>query len=396
MLHQRRVFLVVLPVATLGIVLGVFVRTPNRVRPEQRFRQAMAALETRDHETVLRAVKVLRQEPGFETHVNLLLGASLLHTGNPAAALQRLSARRPEGELRAPVLLLVAESFYGLGQLTEAEMIVRQLEQEQPENVDAHRWLASIYYDLGALNSAIKELGIVVTLDPQDYKPRHLLGQIYFQLGETKYAEATKHYRRALALGPPPEQRREINYNLARALVKTRAYEAALELLKETSANALVLALKSQCHWGLGEHARAREILKQAEELDPDERLVLLLKARIEIEADNPEAAIPPLTRRLEHDPHDFECRYRLALSYRSLGQFDRYETEIARMKESRQLRRQLTDLGQQAVSRPRDAEIRHRVAEICEKLGRPKLAETYRRAADSCRRAADIAEPGR
>ena len=381
-----------LPVAALGIVLGVIFRPKSVLSPEERFRQAMAALEARDLKSVARTIKVLRREPGFETHVNLLLGASLLQTGSAEAALKRLSARRPEGELRAPVLLLVAEAFYGLGRLTETELIARQLEHEQPDNVDAHRWLAAVYYDLGALNSAIKELGVVITLDPQDYQPRHLLGLIYFD--SDNYADATKHYYKALELGPPPVKRREIIDDLAKVLVKLRAYRDALELLEQASLDAMLLALKSQCHWALGEHDLAIQILKQAEELDPDERQVLLLKGSIETEADNAEAAISPFTRHLKRDPHDFECRYRLALAYRSLGRIDRYETEIARMQESKELREQLTELGQQAADQPRNAEIRDRIADICEKLGKHELAETYRTAADSCRRIEDFTEP--
>lgn len=391
MSHRYRVVLIMLLIGACGIVPAVFIWPP--VPPEEHFRQAMAALERHDLETVAVKVKILRDHPGFETHVNLLHGAYRLRRGNPEAALRELSARRPDGELRAPVLLHVVESFYQLGKLAEAEMIARQLEQEQPENTDAHRWLAAIYYDLGALNSAIKELGVVTTLAPNDFQPRHLLGLIYFD--SDKYAEATKHYRKALALEPSPKQRRQIIHNLAQALVKTREYQAALDVLEQASVDAFLLALKSQCQWGLGEHGRARQTLKQAEVLDPDERLVLLLKARIEIEADNPQAAVEPLQRHLDRDPHDFECRYQLALSYRSLGQSERYKTEIARMQESKELRRQLSDFGEQAVDRPRDAKIRDRVADVCDKLGKHRLAQTYRQAASACRRATGIAEVG-
>jgi hypothetical protein len=59
----------------------------------------------------------------------------------------------------------------------------------------------------------------------------------------------------------------------------------------------------------------------------------------------------------------------------------------MKRMRQSQALRRRLTDLSDQAVLRPRDAQVRDELADVCEQLAKPELARLYRQAADACRR---------
>jgi predicted Zn-dependent protease len=147
-----------------------------------------------------------------------------------------------------------------------------------------------------------------------------------------------------------------------------------------------LLALASECNWSMGREKEARPLLASAEESNPDERQVLLLKARIQMETGDPEAAIDPLRRHLQNDRHDFECRYRLALLYQRLGRSHDYERESALMLASQKLRNELNESSDRAVEEPRNAEVRERIAEICERLDKPELAAIYRTAARACR----------
>ena len=386
----RRLILTLTAVA-LGTALLLEFFARRQPDPAEQFREALAALDRSDFGTVARTISSLERRPAFVGHVHLLRGGLLVRRGEPAAALEELTARRPEGEIRAPGLLFFCEALHQLGHLAAAEDVARQLIEEQPENADAHRWLAAIYYDLAANNAAIAELGIVVTLRPEDYRPRHLLGVIYFDF--EKFSEAARHYRKALDLNPPPATRAAIVQHLVRAMVRSREYEAALQVLEDESGFPLddpwLLALASECHWALGRRDEAQRLLEMAQERNPDERAVLLLKARVQMETGDPEAAIAPLVRHLDHDRHDFECRYRLALSYQRLGRSKDYERESARMLASQQLRKELSESSDQAVEEPRNAEVRDRIAEICDRLDKPELAEIYRQAARECRRTA-------
>ena len=98
------------------------------------------------------------------------------------------------------------------------------------------------------------------------------------------------------------------------------------------------------------------------------------------------ETVIAPLRRILQQAPHGFQARYQLAQVYRRLGRVDESKAEIRTMQESKKLRRQLTDLNEEAITNPRDAGVRDQLAEVCRKLGKERLAEMWARAADACR----------
>jgi hypothetical protein len=89
----------------------------------------------------------------------------------------------------------------------------------------------------------------------------------------------------------------------------------------------------------------------------------------------------------LSSDPHDTESRYQLALCFRKLGLTVRAQAEFKLYEESQSLKRQLADLSDEASGQPNNAEVRDRLALLFDKLGRPEIAATYRRAAEACRR---------
>ena len=54
-------------------------------------------------------------------------------------------------------------------------------------------------------------------------------------------------------------------------------------------------------------------------------------------------------------------------------------------LAKSQQLFREMSDLNQQAIERPRDAAVRRRLADVCTQLNKPELAQMWRKAANSC-----------
>jgi predicted Zn-dependent protease len=98
-------------------------------------------------------------------------------------------------------------------------------------------------------------------------------------------------------------------------------------------------------------------------------------------------AIVKPLQRLLNQDPHDTACRYQLAQAWQRLGQTKKYKQEMARHKVSEELKKELTETNLQANRAPDNAEVRDRLAEICETLGKHDLARMWRQAAAACRR---------
>lgn len=355
--------------------------------PADRFQQGLAALKAGRLPEARSAVEALEDIPGFEQETAVLRGGILLNSGDFAAAQREWESVELTPEMRLTTHLIQTGVFYRRNDLARAEQFVYAALRIDSENVDARRWLAAIYYDLGADTAAEAQLQRVASLDPGDYRPHHLLGQINFDAEH--YTRSTASLRAALKRNPPPAVALVIKRLLARSLIKNRAYADVLELVGDEPDDAALLAVASEAHWGQGRLDRARQLLRRAEQREPDNRLVLVLKATMAMQAGRPGDAVAPLVRQLKADPFDVECRYRLALCYRKLGRQPDYQREITRMREVQTTIEKLSKLTNQAIERPDDAEIRDRIAELFLKIGKPKLAEVYRRAAAACRQSA-------
>ena len=353
-------------------------------RPAERFRRSMIALQSGSLETVNQEVAELKKYPEYQSHVQFLEGAALLRAGQLDEAIRVFSVEPPFGEMRLATLLLTGESLYRLGRLSEAEALFRDLVAEQPQDPELHRWLATIYYDLGALAEAIEHLIVLVELKPDDYRPLWLLGHLHFDF--EYYELAVARFRQALALAPPADQRIEITTKLGRALVRQRDYSEALKVLADVSLTPEILVLQAESYLAVGNRGQAEELLSQAEALDSSYLQLFVLKGRMLLEDGQAELALPLLKKAVGLDPHNYETRYQLSQALQRLGDKDAAEAELSQMKKSKELREKLTKLHFEAFSRPRDPEIRQQLAEVCTQLGKPELAEMWQQAADTYR----------
>jgi len=393
---RRRVWLVLslLCVVALGLAIG----RPmwRRHQLSRRVERMVAALELRDEPPIdADLLTALQGDPRFGRELQLFRGTQLLQAGEPLLALKAFASVRPEGSLRIPLLLHVGQALYNTGQLAEAQNVFRQVEFEKPGLVNAHRWLVTVYHELGAMQSAFAELEKVAELEPDDYFAYRLKGLMYLEDFQ-KPEEAVDEYRQALARNPPPEQVQTIRTEIARGLLFLNDYAGALEILAGAQKDALVLGLQAECRWSMSETAEATRLLDEARRLDPDERVVLYLTGRFAIEEGRSQAALAPLKLLLERDPHDVQTRYQLSQAYRQLGDQPAAAAELERMNESKALTEKLGPLYEQAMLRQQDPEIRDELAEMCDKLGKHELARVWRRAASQLRQSGSISGPAR
>ena len=378
-LHRTFLLLVTVVAVAAGAIVWHL-----RERPDERFQQALVALEARDFSRVEAAIKALQGDGEYEPHRRLLQGGYRLRLGNPYGALRDLSAVEPAGELREPAHLLTGEALYQLGRLAEAEQVFLQLERTHPDHPQACRWLAAIYYDLGANHHAIERLERLAKLKPDDFTPHHLLAVMHSDFEQ--FPQAIQHYQQALRRSPPETVRQELLRGLGRALVRERRYDEALRVLEGGPVDAEVLALRSEASWSLGARDDAWKSLERARAMDARERSVLWIGARMHLDSDRPAEAVPLLRQILEADPHDIESRYHLATAYRQMGRLEDSDRELERRQVSYDLRERLSKLSLRAMDEPRNAELRDELAEVCRQLGKHELAATWQRAAEQCR----------
>jgi len=385
---SRNLLLLLAGFAVVAAAAGLW--TVSRPDPALVFRDSLEQLEQGDQDAVLEGIKTLDAHDGYESHVALLRGGYQLRRGHPDAAMRSFEAVQPIGELRKPALELTGECLFLLNQLPLAAAQFQELLKDNPRSADAHRWLGQIFYNLGAFDTAVSHLQELIKLEHGNYLAHALIGHMAFDFEDFKVA--VENYRKALSIERPdaisPRVHQEVLRNLARSLIGQNNYPEALEILDTAEpGHALVLALKADCHRGLGNAETASKLLDQALELDPNQRVAVLLQVDLAVDRKQTAAIVAPLQRILETDPHDTACRYQLAQAWQRLGETDKYEREMVRHERSRKLKQELTKKNLQANRTPENAEVRDRLADICEALGKRELAEMWRQAAAACRR---------
>ena len=354
--------------------------------PEMQFQSGLRALEKGDGEAAVAAMNELRQHPEYADHVRLLVGISRQYAGDHVAALESFSRMTQDGPLSDHIALHAGISYHSLGRLVEAQDMFRALVERSPDSADAHRWLGIVYYDLGAYDFAIVHLSRLTELEPDDFRPFRLLGLMHRDFGRDADSEA--FYLKALELTPPKEIRREIVGELAIAHISQRKYREALRLVQSERADAELLAIGSRCLMNLAEKEKAAWQLKEAAQLDPDHRTVLMLQAEL-FQADNRNTeAISRLRRIIKLDQFDIEARYKLALLLKKVGRTDEYMAEIEEWEKQKKMKEQLTELNIKALSEPFNSVLRFELADLCEQLGKKELAVMWRNAGESIRTA--------
>jgi tetratricopeptide (TPR) repeat protein len=385
MLHLRQLLLALVVV---GASTALAARWYHTTRPDYQLLRGQEALRVgdvpaaedyaaslalagaREHEQLLRLEIHLRGR-----HYNLAVGAFNQfddQTSPHAVAAAALLGQAFLIDLKRPV---------------DAERLFRLVVSKQPESLEAHRGLAAIYYDQGAWILAAKHLLEWGGLDPADGRPFRLLGLIYRDMDQPKIAIPA--YEEALRRDLKDLVRAEVKEELAECLVKQAGYEQALALLGECGPRAdqepLLLALRGDCLIGLQRDEEARSLLDKGLSGHPASLDLLRVRTKLHVNRGEHAQALELLQRLLALDPLDHASHYQLGMVCERLGQLDRAKQARQREKEIKDSLLAMTSLIYEVAEKPWDARLHTRLAETCQKLGKPELAERWLRSAAAC-----------
>jgi tetratricopeptide (TPR) repeat protein len=395
--HRRLAGILAL-VVLLGLAGGVSgYWVYHSTRPEYRFQEGLAALERGDRDDTERWAGKLAAS-GHTDEAHLLRGKLLLRQAQPAIeaghperaagqlakALDEVKQIQDKGNLRVQAGAVAGQCLLHLQNRFEAERVLRLVVQHMPDDIDAHRALAAIYFDQGALREAAVHCEEWARLSPQDGRPYRWMGHIYKDFDYDR--EALAAFREALRRELGPEFREDAQENLAELLVKEAEYQEALSILdncepKPGTAPKL-LALRGECLGGLGRRDEARALLDQACNDYPNSVDVLRLRAKIHLQEEQPQPATVLLERALVFDRHDQASRRLLAKAYEKLGRPANAEEQRRLSQVTQDQLHELTKLSHEAMLKKWDAPLRRRLAELCDQLDKPELAAMWRRAA--------------
>lgn len=369
-------------------------------RPDYRLRRGQEAARHGDYDRAAELAALLEAE-GHPDHAHLLRGECLYRQAHPdrdgglppgrspllEQALAEFNQIRDEGELRLEAVALTGQCLLYLDDKHEAERAFRFVLSQRPDHADAHRGLAAVYYDQGALGRAIEQNDAVARLDREDGRPHRFMGLIYKQLGQPD--DAIDCYREALRRKLKGHVAQEVRVELVGVLVRAARYDEAREVLggcdAAMAATAEARTLRAECLWGAGEASAARALLEQVLADEPDGVPPLLLLARIHIAAGEDREAAAILEKAVAIDPGYTEPHYQLALAYRGLGRAGDAAEQQRIADQITADQKEMARLNQEANDHPWDAEVRRRLALLCEKRGKPDEAAMWLKAALAC-----------
>jgi hypothetical protein len=172
-----------------------------------------------------------------------LRGAWAVRQKQLDAALTDLREAASLPELRVRAMVLAGQAFYQARLATNAQQMWLTVLREYPDAIEAHRWLAIFYYDLGAMADALQHLARVSQLAPDDPRPDRLMGLINKDF--ERFDRAISHYQETLRRDPQQTAATDVRYELAECQLKLRDYSAALQTLAVAPPSGTPLCLGS-------------------------------------------------------------------------------------------------------------------------------------------------------
>lgn len=373
---SRRLFSLVISVIAGGFLLGLWYRH----RPTECLRRAIGTLQSRDWERLQYQKLSLPTAPRYAAVNHLFAGALELEQRQFEQALRDFRYAVGVPKARPLALLLTGEALYGEGRFREAEMNFNLALQEDPQLVDAHRWLAIGYYDIGLMHEAVGHLQLVAELDPQDARPHRVMAVIHTDLGSL--AVAVEDYEESLRRNPDQPDREEILTELAQVQLSLKRFDDAQRTLAECPPTAEALAIEATCAHEVGDAQRARQLAEKALQLDSEKRAARVVLGKLALDERRYDDAVARLAEGVKLAPADYDLRYTLVVALRAAGQKDEAEKHLAVVEELRNLREHFDELVQDASKEPYSAEIRYQLGLIADRLDTPEVARSWFKAA--------------
>jgi tetratricopeptide (TPR) repeat protein len=397
----RRLVAVICAIGLLaGVGGGAYLVWEPGTRPETRLRLGQQALRAGDQATAEHYLWLL-EAAGARDAAHLLRAELFFRQAKPLLdagkrdvtlpALQRcqeeLNRIRDRGPLRREAAALSGQCLLYLDEPAQAERAFTFVLQEDPDNLDAHRGLAALYFDQGASDRSVEHLQTWARLDVTDGRPLRQIGLIAKSL-ET-YGRAIPAYEEALRRRLSERTAREVRGELAECLIRETAYERALDLLREAEGPA-VPELKAECLYNVGRPADAERLLdavlaEAARRGAPPSAGALRLRARLFQDAHRPGDAAALLERAVAVAPGDYATAFQLAQVYEELARRPEAEAQRRRADELKGLLTEMNRLNEEALGNAWDPGVRRKLADLCVKLGRPDQAQLWLRAAAAC-----------
>jgi tetratricopeptide (TPR) repeat protein len=236
----------------------------------------------------------------------------------------------------------LADLYFRVGRIHDAESLTRNLLKTSPDDVDAHRLLGRIYLrQLGesqngvsstsssgnALDLAIAEFEKIVALQPRNVEDRMVLGQLYTVKHEPDKAAA--EFKTAQAIEPDSE---DVVLNLARVYAENGNLQQAVSVITavpEGSRTAKMEFTLGAAYDQMKDTKDAIAAYQRAADLEPEDLQTLDALAQALLTDDQLDAALKQYEQLAEADPENGEALVHIAEIQRRQGKYEDALTTI-------------------------------------------------------------------
>ncbi|HQU43154.1 MAG: hypothetical protein B7Z73_06555 [Planctomycetia bacterium 21-64-5] len=349
-------------------------------RPAEQLRRALATLEARDWERLQYQQFALPRSNEYAAPSSLFAAALKLQRRDFLPALRELGYAAADPKIRPRAWVLSGEALYAQNRFREAELNFKHALELDPDLVEAHRWLAIAYYDIGLMAEALRHLQQVADLDPRDPRPHRIMAVIHLDRGS--YAIAVEDFEESLRRDPRQLDRQEILTELAQAQLTLKRFDDAQRTLASCHESPEVLAMRADAFFALGDAAQAKRVAEKALQPGSEQRLALLVLGKLALNERRYDDAIDLLSKGSEAASSDYDVQYTLLTALRAAGRAEDAEKQVRAVEELRGLRERFDGLLEQAVSDPYNAEIRYQMGILADRLDMPRVAQSWLKAA--------------
>ncbi len=349
-----------------------------------------------DHTAAIIQLKNALQQKPDDSEARLLLGKSLLATGDAEGAESELRKALSGGQTQDAVVPALAEAMLtkqqfkkledaygttvlkepasqaslltslasarmGLGQSARALETLDAALKVQPDHVPALVEKARFLAGGKRYGDALSLLETVLKLDPRHAVALKLKGDVLYY-GQKQPDAALKAYQTALEHWPSFH---DAQYSIVRVLLSQGKFDEAVDALNKLKKMAAqrpsTAFIEAQVAMARGDLRAAREAAQRVLKVSPDNALALELAGAIEYQANALIQAQPFLAKALRASPELTLARRMLVLSYLKTGQTEKAMSTLP------------TDLAQS-----NDAEMLAAAGQVYMVLGNQALAQTH------------------
>jgi predicted Zn-dependent protease len=285
---------------------------------------------------------------------------------------QRIDAKTPENLLEYAMLRAQQGDFRDSG-----TYLLSLLDDNPPETPLILEALALGTYRVYMLGAARNYAEKAIQLEPGNVTMLLLLAHLYDS--RVRFDDAEKNYRAAVDAQPGHAQAR---LELAQFLLRLKKFDEAADLLEQLRNRRYrmpeVLMGLALCRCQEGRTEEARELLDMLLSQAPDSADALTERGRLELEANQLEAAERDLRAAVAKSPYDRQTLFHLVSCLNERGKTDESAIYTATLTQLEDDKKSLAKVIDEIAKKPNDAELHRQAGLISRRIGRDQDAERW------------------